>query len=158
MNLILWRHAEAEDIAPDHTDAGRRLTERGQKQAQRMAAWLHAHLPADARILASPAVRTQQTAAALAATGRTVETDERLFTDADVNDYFAASHWGSGDAHNNETIVLVGHQPTLGQLAAALMCGQTLPWSVKKGAIWWLGFEGEGMPARLVCALDTKQI
>lgn len=154
MNLILWRHAEAEDSAPDHTDAGRRLTERGQKQAQRMAAWLHEHLPADARILVSPAVRTQQTVAALTARGRKAETDPRLFTDADVNDYFAAADWGKHDG----AVVLVGHQPTLGQLAAALMCGQAHPWSIKKGAIWWLGFEGEGIPARLICALDTKHI
>ena len=37
MDLILWRHAEAEPGAPDH---GRRLTPKGEKQAARMAAWL----------------------------------------------------------------------------------------------------------------------
>ena len=34
MDLILWRHAEAEDGMPD---AGRKLTEKGLKQAQQMA-------------------------------------------------------------------------------------------------------------------------
>lgn len=151
MNLILWRHAEAEDIAPDHSDAGRRLTERGHKQAQRMGAWLNQQLPADARILASPAQRTRQTAAAL---GRKFEIEPRLFTDADVDSYLEASAWGS----STETRLLIGHQPTLGQLAALLMCGQPLPWSVKKGAIWWLAYEGARQPARLICMLDSKTL
>ena len=62
MDLILWRHAEAEDGVPD---AKRKLTDKGQKQAQQMAAWLRDHLPQNTRILVSPAIRTQQTAQAL---------------------------------------------------------------------------------------------
>lgn len=151
MNLILWRHAEAEDIAPDRRDESRRLTERGHKQAQRMAAWLNEHLPDDARILVSPAVRTRQTAEAL---GRKIEIEPRLFTDADADAHLQASGWNDSDA----TLVLVGHQPTLGQLAAQLMCGQPLPWSVKKGAIWWLAYEHANYPARLVCMLDSKTL
>ena len=58
MNLILWRHAEAEEIAP--TDLARQLTVRGRKQAQAVAKWLRARLDEDAAILASPAVRTIQ--------------------------------------------------------------------------------------------------
>ena len=34
MDLILWRHAQAEVGSPDHT---RELTAQGRKQAQRMA-------------------------------------------------------------------------------------------------------------------------
>ena len=62
MDLILWRHAEAEDGT---ADAGRKLTDKGLKQAQQMAAWLAPRLPQNTRILVSPATRTQQTAAAL---------------------------------------------------------------------------------------------
>ena len=51
MNLILWRHAEAEDIAA--SDLARQLTTRGRKQAQTVAKWLRARLPDDALILAS---------------------------------------------------------------------------------------------------------
>lgn len=151
MNLILWRHAEAEDFAPDHSDANRRLTERGHKQAQKMGAWLAQRLPTDTRILVSPALRTRQTAEAL---GRKFEIEPRLFTDADVGGYLEAAAWGNRD----ETRLMVGHQPTLGQLAALLMCGQALPWSVKKGAIWWLACEGARQPARLVCMLDSKTL
>ena len=151
MNLILWRHAEAEDIAPDHSDVNRRLTDRGHKQAQKMGAWLDQQLPAETRILVSPAQRTRQTAEEL---GRKFDIEPRLFTDADVGRYLDASAWGSAD----ETRLLVGHQPTLGQLAALLMCGQPLPWSVKKGAIWWLAYEGARQPARLICMLDSKTL
>lgn len=149
MNLILWRHAEAEDIAPDHRDENRRLTERGRKQARAMADWLNQHLPDSTHILASPAVRTRQTAEAL---GRPFEIEPRLFTDADVAAHLAATGWDD----STRTILMVGHQPTLGQLAAQLMCGQPLPWSVKKGAIWWLAYEQARTPARLVCMLDSK--
>lgn len=150
MNLILWRHAEAEDIAPDRTDAGRRLTAHGLKQARQMARWLSPRLSKDTRILVSPAVRTRQTAEALE---RDFSTEPRLFTTADAGDHLQAIH-----EQNAGTLLLVGHQPTLGQLAALLMCGQPLSWSVKKGAIWWLTDINPPHAARLVCMLDTKHL
>ena len=63
MDLLLWRHAEAEDGIPD---LKRKLTTRGEKQAQQMADWLRIHGSKNLRILASPAHRCQQTAQALA--------------------------------------------------------------------------------------------
>jgi phosphohistidine phosphatase len=155
MQLILWRHAEAEDIAPDHSDANRRLTERGRKQAQRMGAWLDRNLPEGTRILVSPALRTRQTAEAL---GRRFELEPRLFTDADVDAHLEATGWPGRKGDQGQAMLLIGHQPTLGQLAAQLMCGQPLPWSVKKGAIWWLASEQPGHPARLTCMLDSKTL
>ena len=59
MELILWRHAEAEDGVPD---AARELTEKGLDQAKRMSAWLKLRLPENTLIIASPTRRTQQTA------------------------------------------------------------------------------------------------
>ena len=38
----------------------------------------------------------------------------------------------------SEPVLVVGHQPTLGQVAALVLTGQPLPWAVKKGAVWWL--------------------
>jgi phosphohistidine phosphatase len=46
MDLILWRHAEAEPGEPDH---GRRLTAKGIQHAERVAEWLDRHLPATTR-------------------------------------------------------------------------------------------------------------
>jgi hypothetical protein len=70
MNLILWRHADAEDLPErlvEHhpADLQRRLTQRGHKQAERVGQWLIERLDADALILVSPALRAQETAAAL---------------------------------------------------------------------------------------------
>ena len=45
MDLILWRHAEAEDWTEGCDDLQRSLTGRGEKQAKRMAAWLDRQLP-----------------------------------------------------------------------------------------------------------------
>ena len=62
MDLILWRHADAESGVPDEE---RKLTAKGEKQAERMAAWLKENLPKDAVVLASPARRARDTAEAL---------------------------------------------------------------------------------------------
>ncbi len=71
MNLILWRHAEAEDYAT--SDLARQLTVRGRKDAQAMAKWLRGRLETNAVILASPAARTVQTVEALTDQYRTVD-------------------------------------------------------------------------------------
>ena len=65
MDLILWRHAEAQEWTQGCDDMARRLTSRGEKQAARMAGWLDRQLPDNTRILVSPARRTEQTASAL---------------------------------------------------------------------------------------------
>src|SRR5690348_6718390 len=65
MDLILWRHAEAEEGGAAVDDLVRCLTPRGVKQAHRMARWLDQHLPESTRVLSSPAHRTEQTVQAL---------------------------------------------------------------------------------------------
>ena len=129
MELLLWRHAEAEDGFPD---ALRRLTPRGEQQAQRMAAWIKAHAPKNLRIVASPATRCQQTAAAL---GLPFETDRRLSTASNVADLLSVAAWPNASAH--KAVLIVGHQPTLGRVAARLLSGQEAEWGVRKGTLWW---------------------
>lgn len=128
MELILWRHADAEIGAPDDE---RPLTAKGVKQAQRMSAWLKERLPKDAVILASPARRAQETARALK---KKFETSAEIGAAATPQSILAAAGWPRGGA----TVVVVGHQPTLGQVAALLLTGKPAGWSIKKGAIWWL--------------------
>ena len=130
MDLILWRHAEAEDGGPGIPDTKRRLTARGEKQAHDMAKWLQPRLPKKTKILVSPAIRTQQTAHALALP---FEVEPRIAVGADAADLIAASGWPT----QSGAILLVGHQPTLGRLAALLLSGAEADWSVKKGALWW---------------------
>lgn len=131
MDLILWRHAEALDAADGMDDAERPLTPKGLRQAQRMGQWLSSQLPESTRVLVSPALRTQQTAAALDRKLRTVST---LGPDHGVEDLLLAARWP--DARG--PVLVVGHQPTLGMTAAYLLSGSAQPWAVRKGAIWWL--------------------
>jgi phosphohistidine phosphatase len=128
MDLILWRHCEAEAGEPD---LGRRLTSKGLKQAERMAEWLERHLPDTCRILVSPADRAQQTAAALPRKFRTVP---ELAPGASVSAVLAAANWPD----SREPVMIVGHQPTLGMVASFLLSGEEAYWSVRKGAVWWL--------------------
>jgi phosphohistidine phosphatase len=139
MDLILWRHAEARDLAEEtptaEADLARPLTPRGEKQAQRMAEWLNRFLPDSTRILVSPALRTRQTADALSRKYRIVDA---LAPGVSHTQALAASRWPD----SREPVLLVGHQPTLGQLAGYLMGGAATldgpPWAVRKGAAWWL--------------------
>jgi phosphohistidine phosphatase len=128
MDLILWRHAEAE---PGEPDLGRRLTSKGLKQAERMAQWLDSHLPDTCRVLASPADRAQQTAVALQ---RKFKTVPELAPGASVAAVLAAANWPD----SREPVLIVGHQPTLGAVASFLLSGEEAYWSVRKGAVWWL--------------------
>ena len=127
MDLLLWRHAEAIDGAPDHL---RELSERGHKQARKVADWLNENRPKRLRVMVSPTVRTRQTAAAF--------TDEfeivpALAPDQGVSDVLSATGWPEGRG----AVLLVGHQPALGALAALLLAGHESYWSIKKGALWW---------------------
>lgn len=125
--LLLWRHADAEDGMPD---SGRALTKKGLKQAKQVAQWLKPRLPADCSILVSPAKRAQQTAAAL---DLPYTTEKRIGTHANFTDIIAASDW----PRRKSAVLVVGHQPTLGQVAAQLLAGEPADWAIRKGALWW---------------------
>jgi phosphohistidine phosphatase len=128
MDLILWRHADAEDGAPD---LERRLTKKGRKQAERVAEWLLARLPKAFVVIASPAARAQETAEALGVRFKTVD---QLAPGASVAKILKAAGWPDAGG----AVVLVGHQPDLGRAVAHLVCGAHAEWSIKKGGLWWL--------------------
>ncbi len=130
MDLILWRHAEADNTAP--SDAARQLTPRGRKQAQTVAKWLRQRLSADAVILASPTARTVQTVEALTDQYRSVD---RIAPGAGPEAVLEAAGWPDGIA---SMVVIVGHQPTLGLVASHLVAAQSAEWTIKKGGLWWL--------------------
>lgn len=140
MDLILWRHAEAEDADGDISDLDRCLTRRGEKQAKRVAGWLLERLPDTRRILVSPAHRTRQTADAL---GAAYEIEPRIAPGAPARQLLKAAGWPSRAG----TVLLVGHQPSLGE-AAGLLLGGEIDLSVRKGAVWW--FSGRERPDREV--------
>lgn len=131
MDLILWRHAEARDAREGEPDADRPLTGKGERQAQRMAAWLSRHLPDSTRLLVSPTLRTRQTAERL---DRKMRLADELAPERSVTELLQVARWP--DARG--PVLVVGHQDTLGLTAAYLLGGQAQPWSIRKGAVWWL--------------------
>jgi phosphohistidine phosphatase len=137
MDLILWRHAEAEDGDGILADHQRCLTQRGEKQARQLARWLQPHLPRKLRILASPTERTRQTAHAL---GLAYEVEPKVGAGATAMNVLAAVGWPDREG----AVLVVGHQPTLGRVAALLLSGQEDAWAVKKGGVWWFAGRDRG--------------
>lgn len=131
MELILWRHAEAEAGSPGQPDETRALTAKGRRQAEKMAEWLDRILPDTCKILASPAVRTVQTVEAL---GRKFKTHEALATGSNAGAILQAVRWPD----SREPVLIVGHQPTLGHLASLLIFGEERDWTIRKGSICWI--------------------
>jgi len=142
MDLIVWRHADAEDIsdgiAPTailggdvQSDLARCLSPKGLRQATRMAQWLDRKLPDHARILVSPAVRCEQTVVPL---GRKFKICPELSPSGSVDDLLALAQWPD----SKYPVVVVGHQPTLGQMVNRLLGLDGIDISLRKGSLWWL--------------------
>jgi phosphohistidine phosphatase len=140
MDLILWRHAEAEEGG---NDIARELTSKGEKQAARVAEWLLHRLPARFTLLSSPAARAQQTAEAL---GVPVKTAKDIAPGAAVSAILKAAGWPDYKG----TVVMVGHQPDLGRAAAFLVAGSQGGVSIKKSGLWWLSNRVRGERAQVV--------
>jgi len=159
MDLILWRHAEAmehPDLVSgqpgDEADLRRRLTAKGEKQAARMAAWLDRQLPEGARVLCSPAVRCEQTAQAL---GRKLRFREELLPESDPQGLLELVQWPQG----RTPVVLVGHQPTLGQVVARLLGLEGGCCTLRKGALWWLRHrEREGHSQTVLVTVQSPEL
>jgi phosphohistidine phosphatase len=151
-NLILWRHADAEYPETDAPDISRALTEKGRGQAKKMSSWLRQHLPKDTLILSSPATRAEQTVEALK---RDYYVIDALRPEATLDDVIAVLQ-----ETTTPNIMLVGHQPWMGQLITCLThlphrtTGRLKMASIKKSAVWWFKLANtrsdEGSPYKLV--------
>lgn len=128
MDLILWRHADAQDGSPD---LERPLTAKGRAQAKLMATWLNHSLPKQARILVSPARRCVQTADALE---REYELVPGLAPGEDATHLLSAAGWPDAKG----AVLVIGHQPTLGEAASLLLFGEGRGMSIKKSGVIWL--------------------
>jgi phosphohistidine phosphatase len=115
VQLYLVRHAEAAEGEPDEL---RPLTAAGRRAAQELGERLAGEGIRPDAVLTSPLLRARETGAELARpTGLECEPDERLAPGATAEDVRAAAS-GRG-----ETVVVVGHQPDCGRIAAALTGG-----------------------------------
>ncbi len=149
MDLILWRHADAEEAPEGIDDLARVLTPRGVKQAARMASWLDRQLPEGTRIFSSPARRCEQTVMAL---GRKYKLRAELAPDAGVPALLELAQWPA----SKHAVLLVGHQPVLGEAIAELLQLQQPTCPVRKGAVWWLRTrERDGHQQSVVAAVQS---
>lgn len=127
MNLLILRHADA---ASGYPDLQRPLTHKGEEQAKVMAAWLRENAPKNLRMLVSPALRTQQTARAF----RTdFETVPEIGPGASADDVLNAAQWPD----NPHSVLVVGHQPTMGHIATRLLHGTEEDIDFEKAGLWW---------------------
>ncbi|MBA4252751.1 MAG: histidine phosphatase family protein [Betaproteobacteria bacterium] len=156
MDLILWRHAEAEDLEETEegcgADLSRRLTPKGERQALRMAAWLDRQLPEGVRVYCSPAVRTEQTVIAL---GRKYKARDELRPDGTVEELLQLVQWPDA----RQPALVVGHQPTLGRTVARLLDWREEDCSIRKGSVWWLRQrERDGCAQTVIVTVQTPEL
>ena len=152
MDLIFWRHAEADDWTEGCDDMQRSLTSRGEKQAKRMAAWLDRQLPEGTRVVSSPARRCEQTVLAL---GRKYKLRPELGPEATPEALLEAAGWPNGKS----VVLMVGHQPSLGQAIAKLLGLQGESCQVRKGTVWWIRTrERDGDVQTVVVAVQAPEL
>ncbi len=144
MEILLVRHAQAVEEAPGLGDAGRWLTEKGRKTMRRMARWLdEKNKRRPVVVWTSPLVRAVQSAEIVAA-GAGYEGEVKAISELnpgrDPGDLVRLL----GTYEADGPLALVGHEPSLSLIAAALL-GQDLPGGIKKSgvvAIEWTGGKG----------------
>ena len=152
MDLIFWRHAEAEDWTDGCDDMQRALTARGEKQARRMAGWLDRQLPEDTRIISSPARRCEQPVMALE---RRYKLRDELIPETTPQALLAAAGWPNGKS----VVLVVGHQPALGQAISQLLGWQHESCPVRKGSVWWIRTrERDGDVQTVVVTVQTPEL
>ena len=152
MDLIFWRHAVAFDALEGQDDLSRTLTPKGEKQAVRMSQWLDRQLPEGIRVMSSPAVRCEQTVKAL---GRKVKYKSELLPNANLDDLLVTAGWPD----SKMSVLIVGHQPVLGQAVAYLLGIPGGDCSVRKGAVWWLRSRvRDGEAQTIVVSVQTPEL
>jgi phosphohistidine phosphatase len=151
MDLIFWRHAEAEDEREGLADIDRRLTARGEKQAARVATWLDRHLPEGTRVFCSPALRCQQTVLPL---GRKFKLRDELAQGSTAAAHLEVAQWPAA----RHPVMLIGHQPAMGEALAQLLHFKSGNCAIRKGAVWWLRTrERDGDVQTLVWAVQSPE-
>ncbi|MHB1845016.1 MAG: SixA phosphatase family protein [Deltaproteobacteria bacterium] len=144
MKLILIRHADAEpDTGGPLGDPGRALTSLGRQQARDTALDLQAQLQvAVPQFWTSPLVRAVQTTEILASAwpAATVAIADSLATGRPIPGLLELVR----ELPDIAAALLVGHEPMLGDLSAALLQLPALPIAFEKGAALWLCPAGSG--------------
>ncbi|MDO8770779.1 MAG: histidine phosphatase family protein [Burkholderiaceae bacterium] len=152
MDLILWRHAEAVELQDGCDDLDRTLTARGYKQAIRMASWLDRQLPESTRIVSSPARRCEDMVRRL---DRKYKLSNELLPQASASQVLQSLQWPTAKA----TVLVVGHQPMIGQIVAELLGLHASECAIRKGAVWWFrSREREGQRQTVLVTVQSADM
>lgn len=120
--LILLRHAHADEAIPGQADIDRPLSSEGLAEAEAAAVWLLEQNLTPDRVLCSPSRRTRETMEAVLA--KVGYVDQRL--EDGMYEATSGTLAGLAETHREaERLLLVGHNPGLEQLAALLHSGQS---------------------------------
>jgi phosphohistidine phosphatase len=149
MDIVLWRHAEAVDWQEGCDDLDRVLTARGYKQAIRMAEWLDRQLPEGTRIFSSPARRCEDTVCRL---DRKYKIYKDLLPESSADNILTSLQWPNAKG----TVLIVGHQPMIGQIIAQSLGLKDSACAVRKGSVWWLrSRERDGQRQTVLVAVQS---
>jgi phosphohistidine phosphatase len=137
MLLYLLRHAEAEPYRAD--DFSRKLTDKGEKQARLVGAFLDEKGLKPDLILSSPVLRARQTAILVAEELKTVLPTEVLWLACGMNPESALSEF-AGYA-KLESVMIVGHEPDFSALVAHLLdLGSSASVNISKASLSCIEF------------------
>lgn len=163
MNLYFLRHGDAGERGdpryPD--DRLRPLTPEGRRKMRRIASALRALDVKPDVLLSSPYVRARQTAEIVAAACRAQRKLRLVEELAPAGDPRKLIRWLRREHAAAENILLVGHEPYLGELIGVLLAGRPdLPIGLKKGGLCLLSVAapGYGSCARLEWLLTPRQL
>ncbi|NYF97252.1 SixA phosphatase family protein [Janibacter cremeus] len=120
--LVLLRHASAESASAGQDDRERSLTDAGREEAQDVGRWLVEQGIGCDEVMCSPAQRTRETMAEIAAGGcaeAEVEIEHRLYN-AGAEEVLAVVREAREDA---SVLLVVGHAPGLPAAASLLADG-----------------------------------
>jgi phosphohistidine phosphatase len=152
MEIFLWRHADALSGAPDFT---RELSPHGHQQARKVAAWLSKRAPDGLRLVVSPATRTRQTVAHFHDCENDIQFCPQLYESSSPAEILTIIGW----PRTLNPVLIVGHQPLIGALAAHLLTdSSSYPDVFRKSALWWLHAEPGQDGARLVQVVDGDML
>ena len=117
-----------------------------------MAGWLDRQLPEGTRIISSPARRCEQTVMALE---RRYKLRDELIPETTPQALLAAAGWPNGKS----VVLVVGHQPALGQAISQLLGWQHESCPVRKGSVWWIRTrERDGDVQTVVVTVQTPEL
>jgi phosphohistidine phosphatase len=153
MKVILARHGTAEDKAESSDDADRKLVKEGRTEADLMGRVLAATIGRVAAIWTSPLARAAQTAEIAARHLKAAPVEEpELAIGGDLDQLCWKLH-----REAPPTVMLVGHQPDLGRLAARLL-GFVSEVTLRKGGLCIVETKDPAKPVgRAVATLDPRQ-